>query len=77
VGHRWLYYNGVQSSEIGPGGKLSIHRWASRFVGQGVLIDAFEFRKAKGRELRPMDRDVFSVADLKDALESQGTVLKP
>ena len=79
VGHRWVerYYNGVQSSEIGPGGKLSIHQWAARFVGRGVLIDAFAFRKAKGRDLRPMERDVITLADLKGALESQGTTLKP
>ena len=79
VGHRWLerYYNGVQSSEIGPGGKLSIHEWAARFVGRGVLIDAFGFRKAKGRDLRPLERDVITLADLKAALEYQGTVLKP
>jgi kynurenine formamidase len=79
VGHRWVerYYNGVQSSEIGPGGKLSIHEWAARFVGRGVLIDAFEFRKAKGRDLRPLERDVITLADLKGALESQGTTPKP
>ncbi len=79
VGHLRLerYYNGVLSSEIGPGGKLSIHQWAARFVGRGVLIDAFEFRKAKGREVRPMEREVFTLADLKGALESQGTTIKP
>jgi kynurenine formamidase len=79
VGHRWLerYYNGVQSSEIGPGGKLSIHQWAARFVGRGVLIDAFGFLKAKGRNVRPMERDVITLADLKGALVSQGTTLKP
>ncbi len=79
VGHRRLgsYYNGVLSSEIGPGGKLSIHEWAARFVGRGVLIDAFGFLKAKGREIRPMEREVFTLADLKGALESQGTTLKP
>ena len=79
VGHRRLesYYNSVQSSEIGPGGKLSIHQWAARFVGRGVLIDAFAFCKAKGRDIRPMERDVFTLADLKGALESQGTTLKP
>jgi kynurenine formamidase len=71
------YYNGVQSSEIGPGGKLSIHRWAARFVGRGVLIDAFGFRKAKGRDVRPLERDIFTLADLKGALEYQGTTLKP
>ena len=49
VGHRWAerYYNGVESSEIGPGGKLSIHQWAARFVGRGVLIDAL--RSARPR----------------------------
>lgn len=79
VGHPWLerYYNGVQSSEIGPGGKLSIHQWAARFVGRGVLIDAFAFLKAKGRSIRPMEREVITLADLKGALESQGTTLKP
>jgi kynurenine formamidase len=79
VGHRWVerYYNGVQSSEIGPGGKLSIHQWAARFVGRGVLIDAFAFRKAKGRDIRPLERDVITLADLKGALESQGTTIKP
>jgi kynurenine formamidase len=79
VGHRRLesYYNGVQSSEIGPGGKLSIHQWAARFVGRGVLIDAFAFCKARGRDVRPMEREVFTLADLKGALESQGTTLKP
>jgi kynurenine formamidase len=79
VGHRRLerYYNNVQSSEIGPGGKLSIHQWAARFVGRGVLIDAFGFCKAKGRDVRPMEREAFTLADLKGALESQGTTLKP
>jgi len=79
VGHRWVerYYNGVQSSEIGPGGKLSIHQWAARFVGRGVLIDAWRFRKAKGRDIRPLERDVITLADLKGALESQGTTIKP
>jgi kynurenine formamidase len=79
VGHRRFqsYYNGVQSSEIGPGGKLSIHEWAARFVGRGVLIDAFGFRKAKGRDVHPLERDVLTLSDLKGALEHQGTVLKP
>ncbi len=79
VGHRRLesYYNGVQSSEIGPGGKLSIHRWAARFVGRGVLIDAFGFWTARGRDVRPLERDIFTLADLKGALEYQGTTLKP
>lgn len=74
---RESYYNGVRSHEIGPGGKLSIHRWAGRFVGRGVLIDAFGFRKAQGRECRPLERDVFTLSELQAALEHQGTTLKP
>lgn len=79
VGHRRLgsYYNGVSSSEIGPGGKLSIHQWAARFVGRGLLIDAFGFRKAVGREVQPLERDVITLADLKGALEWQGSTLRP
>jgi kynurenine formamidase len=79
IGHPGVerYYNGVQSDEIGPGGKLSIHQWAGRFVGRGTLIDAFGFCKAKGRDVQPFERDVFTLADLKGALEHQGTVLKP
>jgi len=79
VGHRRLerYYNGVQSSEIGPGGKLSVHQWAGRFVGRGVLIDAFGFRKATGRDVRPLERDVYTLADLKDTLDYQGTTITP
>jgi kynurenine formamidase len=79
VGLRRLerYYSGVKSSELGPGGKLSIHQWAARFVGRGVLIDAFAFRKAKGRDIRAMERDIVTLADLKGALEYQGTTLKP
>ena len=79
VGHQRLksYYNGVQASQIGPGGKLSIHEWAARFVGRGVLIDAFGFRKAMGRDVRPLEPDVFTLADLKGALEYQRTTLRP
>jgi kynurenine formamidase len=74
---RGCYYNGVQPDQIGPGGELSIHRWAGRFVGRGVLIDAFGFRKAGGRDIRPLERDVLTLADLKGALEHQGTSIKP
>lgn len=74
---RESYYNGVQSSQIGPGGKLSVHQWAAQFVGRGVLIDAFGFRKAQGRDVQPLERDVFTLADLQGALEHQGTALQP
>jgi kynurenine formamidase len=43
----------------------------------GVLIDAFGFRKAKGRAVQPLERDVYTLDDLKGALEYQGTTLKP
>jgi kynurenine formamidase len=74
---RESYYNGARSEEIGPGGKLSIHQWSDRFVGRGVLIDAFAFRQSQGREIRPLERDTITLADLKGALEQQGTTLKP
>jgi kynurenine formamidase len=79
VGHFRLerYYNGVKKEEIGPGGRLSIHQWGNRFVGRGALIDAFGFRKAKSRDLHPLERDVITLADLKGALDQQGTTLKP
>jgi kynurenine formamidase len=74
---RECYYNGVAQSEIGPGGKLSIHHWGSRFVGRGVLIDAYAYRKAQGRELCPLERDVITLDDLKGALAAQGTQPQP
>ena len=79
VGHAGLksYYNGVGASEIGPGGKLSIHEWAGRFVGRGALVDVFGYCKSKGRDVHPMEREVYTLADLKGALEHQGTTLKP
>ncbi len=42
-----------------------------------MLIDAFGFRKAMSRAVQPLERDVFTLADLKGALEHQGTTLKP
>jgi kynurenine formamidase len=79
VGHSGVerYYNNVQSHEIGPGGKLGIHQWAAKFVGRGTLIDAFAFRKSQGREVRPLERDPYTLADLQDALKHQGTTLRP
>jgi kynurenine formamidase len=74
---RECYYGGVRPNEIGAGGKLSIHRWAARFVGRGALIDAAAYRKAEGRPVRPLERDIISLADLKGALERQRTQLKP
>jgi len=74
---RQCYYNRVRPEEIGPGGRLSIHEWAGRFVGRGVLIDAVAYRQAQGRAIQPTERDVITLADLKAALEAQRTRLKP
>ncbi len=78
VAHR-AFYNGVKPEEIkdGPGGKLSIHRWADKFVGRGLLIDAFKYRNDQGRPIRPLTSDRYSLGDLKDALKAQGAQLKP
>jgi kynurenine formamidase len=82
VGHirHGRFYGGVGVEEIRDGagnGKLGIHHWAGRFVGRGVLIDAFGFRKKQGLPANPLSRDVYTLAELQAALESQGTVLKP
>ncbi len=80
VGHIRLerYYNNTTSDEVrGGNAKLGIHHWKDKFVGRGLLIDAFGFRKAKGRESSPLDREVYSLDELKAALEHQGSTLKP
>ena len=81
VGHgrHQAFYNGVKVEEIRTAGnaRLGIHHWANRFVGRGVLIDAFGFRKAKGRGVKPFEKDVYTLEELKGALEAQGTSLKP
>ena len=47
-------------SETGDGNaKLGIHHWADKFVGRGVLIDAFGFRKKQGRRGEPACRKMF------------------
>jgi len=81
VGHVRLerFYGGVTITEVRDGGnaKLGIHHWKDKFVGRGLLIDAFGFRKAQGRPVNPLDRDVFTLAELKAAIEHQGSALKP
>ena len=81
VGHNGhgAFYNGVKVEEIRNEGnaRLGIHKWADRFVGRGVLIDAYAHRKSKGRAVNPLERDAYTVEELKDALQAQGTTLKP
>ncbi len=65
VGHiqHQAYYNGVKDNQIksGPGGKLSIHKWANKVVGRGVLIDAFKHRSEAGRPLNPLTDEKYSL----------------
>jgi len=80
VGHirHERFYGDVTLEEVrGGNAKLGIHHWADKFVGRGLLIDAFGFRKAKGRAVNPLDRDVFTLDELKAAIEHQGSALKP
>jgi len=80
VGHVGLrkFYNGVTPEEIrARTAKLGIHRWADKFVGRGVLIDAVEYRAAQGRPIKPLTRDPITVEDLKGALAAQNVKPEP
>jgi kynurenine formamidase len=81
VGHirHERFYGGVLRNQIheGPGGRLSIHHWAAKFAGRGVLIDAYGFRKSQGRPVNAMEPDIYTLDELKAALAAQGTTLKP
>jgi kynurenine formamidase len=80
VGHirHERFYNGATESEVrGGNAKLGIHHWKDKFVGRGLLLDVFGYRKAKGLAVNPLDRDVYTLAELKAALEHQKTTLKP
>ncbi|HLI86330.1 MAG TPA: cyclase family protein [Bryobacteraceae bacterium] len=72
------FYNGVTVADIREDAnrKLSIHNWAGKFVGRGVLIDAFRFRHSQSKPVRPLECDAYSLADLTGALEAQGTKLQ-
>lgn len=71
------FYNGVKEGEIKTSNKLGIHNWADRFVGRGVLIDAFRYRAGAGRPVDPLTDAIYSLDDLKNALAAQKTELKP
>src|SRR3984893_43435 len=73
------FYNGVKSSEIkdGPSGRLSIHKWANKFVGRAVLLDAFRYRISHGRTIDPLKSEKYSLDDLKETAVAEGVELKP
>jgi kynurenine formamidase len=79
VGHfvHERFYGGVHVDEIrnGPGGRLSIHHWANKFAGRGLLIDVYGWRKAHGKPVDPLKLDAYTVAELEATLAWQGTVL--
>lgn len=80
VGHvrHERYYNNVSSSEVrGGNAKLGIHHWKDKFVGRGLMLDVYGYRKAKGKPVNPLDREVYTLDELKAALEHQGSALKP
>ena len=81
VGHARLgcFYNGIGVGDIRQAGnsKLGIHHWADKVVGRGVLIDALGFREARGQAVNPLEKDIYTLEELKAALEWQGTALKP
>lgn len=80
VGHfrHGLFYNGVTPAETRDGNaRLGIHHWADKFVGRGALIDVFGYRKARGIAVDPLRKDVYTLAELKGALNAQRTELRP
>ncbi|MGO9605700.1 MAG: cyclase family protein [Candidatus Binataceae bacterium] len=78
VRHR-AFYNGVTDDKIkdGLGGKLSIHKWANRFVGRGVLIDVCKFLEDQKRPIDPLSSAQYTLKDIQGALKAQGTPIKP
>lgn len=80
VGHikHGRFYSNVTEDEVrGGNAKLGIHHWNAKFVGRGLLLDVFGYRKAKGIPVNPLDRDVYTLAELQAALEHQKSELKP
>jgi kynurenine formamidase len=71
------FYNGATKDEITGSNKLGIHNWADRFVGRGVLIDAFRYRIEQSRPVNPLSNEKYSLDDLKEALKAQNKELKP
>jgi kynurenine formamidase len=80
VGHirHERYYNNTSSDEVrGGNARLGIHHWKDKFVGRGLLIDVYGYRKATGKPVNGLEREVYSLDELKAALVHQGSTLKP
>jgi kynurenine formamidase len=81
VGHFRLerFYNGVTVADVreAQNAKLGIHHWADKFVGRGILIDAFGHRQARGQAVNPLQKDAYTLGELQAVLKTQGTELQP
>ncbi|HEX5226875.1 MAG TPA: cyclase family protein [Bryobacteraceae bacterium] len=80
VGHIRLerYYNNTTSDEVrGGNAKLGIHHWKDKFVGRGLLVDVYGYRKAKGIPVNALTREVYTLKELQAAIAHQGSTLKP
>jgi len=69
----------VKAEEVTPGptGRLGIHNWADKFVGRGVLVDAYGYRKKHGVPVNPLETGAYTLDELKAALADQATTLQP
>jgi hypothetical protein len=74
-----VFYNNTPLEKIvsGKSGKLSIHHWANKFVGRGVLLDLYRHRLEQGREVDPLTRSAYSFEEIQAAAEAQNVTLKP
>jgi Putative cyclase len=64
----WGFYNHVADEVHG------VHHWARRGIaGRGVLVDVARWREGEGRPIDAGTADEITVADLRAALEMQGT----
>jgi kynurenine formamidase len=81
VGHprHRAFYNGVKATDIkdGPDGRLSIHKWADKLVGCGVLVDVSRYCAEQGRPVPPLTNAQYSLKDIQHALAAQGTQVRP
>jgi kynurenine formamidase len=77
IRHERFYSNVTEAEVRGGNAKLGIHHWKDKFVGRGLLLDAYAHRQAKGIAVNPLSRDVYTLAELKATLEHQKTPLKP
>lgn len=80
VGHirHERYYNNTTSDEVrGGNAKLGIHHWKDKFVGRGLVVDVFGYRKAKRIPVNALTREVYTLHELQAAIAHQGSTLKP